>query len=150
MCITPVYLAFLHGLRGWKSADIFHTVIDESQDYSLLQLHIVKYLFPKSSFTLLGDICQTVNSVTTIQRYEDYGQVFGDDLVRIRLSRCYRSSSQINGLAFRLIGEANRPEGYSYFDRPVKKPRYVICRDMFSCLAQIGRASCRERVYVLV
>ena len=117
--------------------DIYHTVIDESQDYSLLQLHIVKYLFPKSSFTLLGDICQTVNSVTTIQRYEDYGQVFGDNLVRIRLSRCYRSSSQINGLAFRLIGEANRPEGYSYFDRPVKKPRYVICRDMFSCLAPI-------------
>ena len=41
--------------------NIYHTVIDESQDYNLLQLYIVKSLFPGSSFTLLGDIWQTVN-----------------------------------------------------------------------------------------
>ncbi len=118
---------------------IYHTVIDESQDYSLLQLYIVRYLFPESSFTLLGDIYQTVNSVTTMQRYEDYEKVFGSGLVRIRLSRCYRSSSDINALAFRLIDEEERPiaEEYSYFARTVRKPQYVICRDMFSCLGPI-------------
>lgn len=118
---------------------IYHTVIDESQDYNLLQLYIVKRLFPKSSFTLLGDIYQTVNSLTTIQRYEEYERIFGTDLVRIRLGKCYRSSSDINALAFRLIGEADHPiaEDYSYFDRPVKKPQYVICKDMFACLAPI-------------
>lgn len=116
---------------------IRHTVIDESQDYSLLQLYIMKCLFPGSSFTLLGDICQTVNALTTMQRYEDYERIFGPGLVKIRLSRCYRSSSDINGLAFWLIGEGDRPGGYSYFARAVRKPQYIICRDMFSCLGPI-------------
>ncbi len=118
---------------------IYHTVIDESQDYNLLQLYIMKRLFPKSSFTLLGDIYQTVNSLTTIQRYEEYERVFGAGLIQIRLSKCYRSSSDINALAFRLIDEAAHPiaENYSYFARPVKKPQYIISRDMLSCLVPI-------------
>lgn len=120
-------------------SNIYHTVIDESQDYSLLQLYIIKRLFPRSSFTLLGDIYQTVNSVTTIQKYEDYEKVFGAGLLQIRLRKCYRSSSDINALAFRLIEETGRPgtEAYSYFERRVKKPQYMICRDMFSCLGPI-------------
>ena len=136
-----LFYLFIKVLMGEVTpfSNIYHTVIDESQDYSLLQLYIIKQLLPRSSFTLLGDIYQTVNSVTTIQRYEDYEKIFGADLVRIRLSRCYRSSSDINALAFRLINEADRPiaEEYSYFDRTVHKPRYVICRDMFSCLVPI-------------
>lgn len=118
---------------------IRHVVIDEVQDYNLLQLYLVKYLFPRSSFTLLGDIYQTVNSVTTIQEYDVYERVFGSDLISIRLSKCYRSSSDINALAFGLINEKGHPIGeyYSYFERPVKKPQYVICGDMLSCLVPI-------------
>lgn len=113
-------------------------IIDESQDYNLLQLYIVKSLFPRSSFTLLGDIWQTVNSVTTIQKYGMYERVFGTGLIRIRLSKCYRSSSDINALAFRLIGQSGQPiEEYSYFTRAVRKPQYIISKDLFSCLAPI-------------
>ncbi len=119
--------------------NIYHTVIDESQDYNLLQLYIVKSLFPGSSFTLLGDIWQTVNSVTTIQKYDTYEWIFGTDLVRIRLSKCYRSSSDINALAFRLISQADQSieDEYSYFARTVRKPQYIISKDLFSCLAPI-------------
>lgn len=136
-----LFYLFIKVLMG-KAApftDICHTVIDESQDYNLLQLYIVKHLFPKSSFTLLGDIYQTVNSLTTIQRYEEYERIFGTGLIQIRLSKCYRSSSDINALAFRLIDEAARPiaKDYSYFARPVKKPQYIISGDMFSCLMPI-------------
>lgn len=136
-----LFYLFVKVLMGEAAplGDIYHTVIDESQDYNLLQLFIVKRLLPRSSFTLLGDIYQTVNSVTTIQRYEDYEKIFGAGLVRIRLSKCYRSSSDINALAFRLIQETEHPvaQEYSYFARGVKKPRYMICRDMFSCLVPI-------------
>lgn len=120
-------------------SNIYHTVIDESQDYNLLQLYIIKRLFPRSSFTLLGDIYQTVNSVTTIQKYEDYERIFGAELIQIRLRKCYRSSSDINALAFRLIEEKGRPlqEEYSWFERRVKKPLYVVCKDLFSCLVPI-------------
>ena len=119
--------------------DIFHTVIDESQDYSLPQLYIIKRLFPRSSFTLLGDIYQTVNSVTTIQKYEDYERVFGTGLIQTRLRKCYRSSSDINALAFRLIEKQGHPirEEYSYFERAVRKPQYVQCGDLFSCLVPL-------------
>ncbi len=119
--------------------NIYHTVIDESQDYSLLQLYIMKRLFPRSTFTLLGDIYQTVNSVTTIQQYADYERIFGEGLIQIRLRKCYRSSSDINALAFRLIEQEGQPvtESYSYFKRAVRKPQYVVSRDRFSCLAPI-------------
>lgn len=119
--------------------DIRHTVIDESQDYNLLQLYIVKYLLPKSNFTLLGDICQTVNPITTMQKYEDYEKIFGPGLIRIRLDKCYRSSADINALAFALLGETDHPEaeGYSYFMRRVKKPQYFISQDMVSCIPPI-------------
>ena len=84
-----LFYLFIKELMGEAApfSQIYHTVIDESQDYSLLQLYIVRYLFPGSSFTLLGDIYQTVNSVTTMQRYEDYEKVFGSGLVRIGLYR---------------------------------------------------------------
>ncbi|MCI9337042.1 MAG: UvrD-helicase domain-containing protein [Lachnospiraceae bacterium] len=119
--------------------NIRHIVIDEAQDYNLIQLYIMRYLFPKSSFTLLGDIYQTINAVTTIQKYDDYERVFGPELIRIRLSKCYRSSADINALAFGLIGEAGHPveQDYSYFERRVRKPQYIVSRDPFSCLAPI-------------
>ena len=119
--------------------NIYHTVIDESQDYNPLQLYIVKSLFPRSSFTLLGDIWQTVNSVTTIQEYDTYKRIFGSGLLRIRLSKCYRSSSDINALAFRLISQADRSieEEYSYFARTVRKPQYIISKKPLSCLGPI-------------
>ena len=119
--------------------NIYHTVIDESQDYNLIQLYIIKSLFPRSTFTLLGDIYQTVNSVTAIRRYDDYERIFGSDLIQIRLGKCYRSSSDINALAFGLINETDHPivENYSYFERPVMKPQYIIAKDMFSCIAPL-------------
>ena len=118
---------------------IYHTVIDESQDYNLIQLYIIKYLFPRSSFTLLGDIYQTINSVTTIQKYADYERIFRSDLIQIGLRKCYRSSSDINALAFGLINGTDQPipEDYSYFERTVRKPQYIMCRDMFSCIVPI-------------
>ena len=131
-----LFLLFIKVLMGEAApfSNILHTVIDESQDYSLLQLHIIKRLLPRSSFTLLGDICQTVNPLTTIQEYDAYENVFGPDLVRIRLGKCYRSSGDINALAFALIGAS---EGYSYFQRMAGKPRYIIRRDPLSCVATI-------------
>jgi len=118
------------------SSKIRHIVIDESQDFSPLQLTILKLLFPKSSFTLLGDVFQTINSVTTIQNYDTYTQVFGDDLMQIRLDKCYRSSSEINALAFHLLEYENPTisETYSYFDRSGKRPQYIRCPDPISRL----------------
>jgi len=136
-----LFYLFIKVLMGEAAPfpNIYHTVIDESQDYSLIQLYIMKALLPRSSFTLLGDIYQTINSVTTIQKYDDYERIFGPDLIQIRLSKCYRSSSDINALAFELIRQTDHPTaaGYSYFTRTVRKPQYIISRDLFSCIVPI-------------
>ncbi len=114
--------------------DIQHVVIDEAQDYSLIQLYIIKSLFPKSTFTILADIHQTVNPYTTIRDYRMFEEIFGSDTVKICLEKCYRSSSDINALAFQLIDSAEHPirETYSYFERPVRKPQYIHAKDIFA------------------
>lgn len=114
--------------------DIQHIVIDEAQDYSLIQLYIIKSLFPKSTFTILADIHQTVNPFTTIRDYGMFEEIFGSDIVKICLEKCYRSSSNINALAFQLIDSVEDPirKTYSYFDRPVKKPQYIHAKDMYA------------------
>ena len=119
--------------------DIYHIVIDEAQDYSPVQLYIIRSMFPKSSFTILADIFQTVNAVTTIRNYDVFEEVFGADIVRICLEKCYRSSSDINALAFQLIDSPENPvrRTYSYFERPVKKPQYVVRRDVLSAIEPV-------------
>ncbi len=116
-----------------------HVVVDESQDCSPVQLYIMQYLYPKSSFTLLADIHQAVEPLTTVGDYGLYEQVFGGGLLKIRLSRCYRSSSEINALAFRLLEERepNIREEYDCFHRPVKKPRYIVGPDPLRSIGQV-------------
>lgn len=114
-----------------KFENVLHVLIDEAQDYHLLQLTILKLLYPKSAFTLLADVCQAISPATTLQDYEAFSQVFGEGLERLPLLKSYRSSGPINALAFRLM-EKFQPEyakEYSYFQREGKLPQCVITKD---------------------
>lgn len=64
---------------------MLHVLVDEAQDYHLLQFEILKQLYPKSSFTLLADVCQAISPMTTIHAYEDFEVVFGSDLEQLPL-----------------------------------------------------------------
>ena len=121
--------------------DVQHVVIDEAQDYSLIQLYIIRSLFPKSSFTVLADVHQAVNPYTTTRDYGLFDEIFGADTVKICLEKCYRSSSDINALAFQLIDSKAHPvrDTYSYFERPVKKPQYIHARDMYGGAVKLLR-----------
>lgn len=105
-----------------------HVLIDEAQDYSLLQLAILKRLYPQSSFTLLADICQAISPETTIGNYEEFATVFGEDLEKLPLLKSYRSSGSINALAFHLMEKFQKEyaRNYSYFMREGKKPGYIV------------------------
>ncbi len=108
--------------------NVLHVLIDEAQDYHVLPLTILKLLYPKSSFTLLADVCQAISPGTTIQNYEEFEWVFGDDLEKLPLLKSYRSSGAINELAFSLMGKFQKEyaQTYSYFQREGKKPQYII------------------------
>ena len=57
--VPYLYLSDL--IEGRKSqTSIKYVFIDEIQDYSPLQLEYMKYMFPYSKFTMLGDINQSI------------------------------------------------------------------------------------------
>ncbi len=111
--------------------NVLHVLIDEAQDYHVLQLTILKMLYPKSSFTLLADVCQAISPDTTIQNYDAFSWVFGDKLESIPLLKSYRSSGPINALAFHLMNkfQPDYAKTYSYFQREGKLPEYIVSSD---------------------
>jgi len=75
---------------------IKHIIIDEAQDYTALHFEILKLLYPKADYTIVGDIQQT------IQRHIDYD--FYDKVKRIldkpksllfHMNKSFRCSQQI-------------------------------------------------------
>ncbi len=92
--ISMLYLNF--ELNGYPSGrNIRHIIIDEAQDYTLLQLSMLKRIFNTASFTILGDINQTINPY---YKYEDFNQVnsiFDEKARYIELLKTYRSSEEI-------------------------------------------------------
>lgn len=73
---------------------IKHVVIDEAQDYTLFQMEIFKKIFKNSSFTILGDINQTINNYSDIKSLNNLIKVF-EKARYIELSKTYRSSEEI-------------------------------------------------------
>lgn len=78
------------------TAYIKHVVIDEAQDYSPLQYEVFKKLFPKSSFTILGDANQLINPYRNAAGFERMTEIFGrEDSAILKLSKSYRSTREI-------------------------------------------------------
>lgn len=116
--------------------NVLHVLVDEAQDYSLLQLAILKHLYPQSSFTLLADVCQAISPETTIGSNVEFGVVFGSELEKLPLLKSYRSTGAINSLAFYLMEKFQKDDAcnYSYFMRAGKKPHYIVSQNMRSSI----------------
>lgn len=132
---------YIRALMGEMPAhpEIRHILIDEAQDHDLMQLYIVRILYPKANYTILADIFQAVDPVTSIQDYALFDRAFGNELAKVRLEKCYRSSSEISALAFGLL-RRNIPQlsqEYSYFERHAKKPQYVVSDDPLKAVGPI-------------
>ena len=119
--------------------NVLHVLIDEAQDYSMLHLAILKMLYPKSSYTLLADVCQAISPATTIGSYEEFQWVFGEELEQLPLLKSYRSSGSINALAFQMMSRFQKEysETYSYFQREGKKPRYICSKNRYETIQKL-------------
>ena len=82
--------------------NIRHIVIDEAQDYSLFQMNLIKKIFPKASFTILGDIHQNLNPFISYSSLSEYGKIF-DSSKYIKLDKAYRSTKNIMDYASNLL-----------------------------------------------
>ena len=88
--------------RQAERSNIKHLVIDEMQDYSLLQYLIIRRMF-SCKMTILGDRAQTM-----ADQQQDVLQflpgIFGKDLRRIEMRKSYRNTVEIASYAANLIG----------------------------------------------
>ncbi len=89
-----IYTQFF--LSGYpNTGDIKHVVIDEAQDYNLLQFSLLKSLFKNASFTILGDVNQTINPYFQFSSFNILNKIFSNLGKYIELNKTYRSSEEI-------------------------------------------------------
>jgi DNA helicase-2/ATP-dependent DNA helicase PcrA len=107
-------LLYLHlKLEGLSSKGKYnHIIVDEAQDYSELQMYILRQLSNNNSFTIVGDISQGIHSYKGIGDWKDLMEnVFiGCDKELLRLKKCYRSTMEIMNFANQVIKKWRKEE----------------------------------------
>ena len=95
-------------LNGYPNArTIKHVIIDEAQDYTLLQFDILKKIFNSASFTILGDVNQTINPFYKYDNLNDINSIFNNKGKYIELTKTYRSSQEIIEFSNNILGIDN-------------------------------------------
>ena len=100
-CIFVYIKGLLEGFsyRG----QIQEIVIDEAQDYNRLQYKLIRTIFKKSNFTILGDINQTINPYYRYNSLKDLSEIF-EGSIYLELSKTYRSSPEIIEHTNKILG----------------------------------------------
>ncbi len=101
-CIFVYIKGLLEGF-SYKGL-IKEVVIDEAQDYNLIQYKIIKKVFAKSGFTILGDINQTINPYYKYDTLEILSTIFDNDGLYLELSKTYRSTPEIIEYTNKILG----------------------------------------------
>lgn len=98
-------LVYIKGLlEGFDYRGLIkEVVIDEAQDYNLLQYKIIQKIFQRSSFTILGDINQTINPYYKYDSLEILTKLFASSKY-LELRKTYRSSEEIVEHTNKILG----------------------------------------------
>lgn len=89
-----IYLKGL--LNGFPYSNLIkQVVIDEAQDYNEMQYIILTKIFKRASFTLLGDVNQTINPYQKYDSLEVLKNLLDGNTKYVELSKTYRSSKEI-------------------------------------------------------
>lgn len=93
--IAPI-LYLMVKLWGLKyKGDIKHIVIDEAQDYSLLQFKAIKEYIGCNNFTILGDSNQRLIKIDEVPAMLNLNSTFGEEIKQFKLNKSYRSTQDI-------------------------------------------------------
>lgn len=77
-----------------KYDNIKHTVIDEAQDYGTFNFYVLKKILPNSTFSIYGDLAQSLYSFHSINSWDELNKVFPDLKIRY-LNKSYRTTTEI-------------------------------------------------------
>ncbi|MBP3631193.1 MAG: AAA family ATPase [Clostridia bacterium] len=93
---------------------IKQVVIDEAQDYSLVQYKLISNVFKNAQITILGDLNQSIMPFVNYTNYDSILSVLKEDRVHSRvetqyLTKTYRSTVEISTFANKIIGAETTP-----------------------------------------
>lgn len=132
--ISLFYLqGYLEGLSVNNS--ILHLIIDEAQDYTPLQYEIIKQLFPRATWIVLGDLEQTVHPFFNVTNFAVLTNLFpaGEGML-LKLTKTYRSTSSIVDFCRTLLPGTQVIE---HVYRPGDKPELIKVQDQENLLEKI-------------
>ena len=85
-----------------------HIVIDEAQDYGLFHFSILKDKYPNCTFSIYGDLAQSIYSYRSIEDWESVvREIFGDNCEILNLSKSYRTTIEITNNANKILDKMN-------------------------------------------
>ncbi|MCL1853508.1 MAG: AAA family ATPase [Peptococcaceae bacterium] len=95
-------------------AGIHQVVVDEAQDYYPLHYAILRALFPKAHYTVLGDINQSIEKAADSAIYSSIPRILGkENPALLTLSTSFRSTREIIDFSAGLLGEGARIKSFS-------------------------------------
>ena len=99
-----LYVYFKCKLYGYNyNTYIKEIVIDEAQDYSMGQIKLINKIFKNASYTILGDVNQTINPYYKYDSLEVLTNVL-EDAKYIELKKTYRSTEEIINYSNKVLG----------------------------------------------
>ena len=130
-------ILFLRCLLGkmHQKNKVRHVLIDEAQDFSILQHRIIRYLYPKAKFTILTDSNQAIVPSINSNDVNQIAELYEAEI--LRLNKSYRSTRQISSFAIKLLPSPD----YETFERDGEEPVIVESNDVVSDIkAMLGEA----------
>lgn len=77
--------------------NVVHVIIDEAQDYGLFHFYMIKKLFSNSTYSIFGDLAQSIYSYKAIEDWDALNENIFDDKVDIlHLNQSYRTTKEIS------------------------------------------------------
>ena len=93
-------LMHINYLLCGKNTKYKHIVIDEAQDYGLFHFDALKETFPNSTFSIYGDLAQSIYSYRSVQDWESVvSSVFDGKCEILNLNKSYRTTIEITNNA---------------------------------------------------
>ena len=121
------YLYLKMALTGVCCRSARYVMVDEVQDYSVLQLMVLARYFPNAHFLLLGDPNQAITEGTaTWQEIRSVFTRLRNQISECELTTSYRSTPQITSLFAGLMDEEQGMEAQSV-QREGEEPRILPC-----------------------
>lgn len=116
-----------------EDSGVRHLIVDEMQDYSMIQYLIIQRIF-KCKMTILGDREQTMDGdqqdVLTF-----LPKIFGKDIRRIVMNKSYRNTIEIASYANKLAG-ITEVELFERHGKPVEEKEFTGLTEALECVVK--------------